>query len=361
MKKLQRTRNEILAIRLMRTAIVLLSGTLAFYARPTFGQHGGSGSGHTGSGHASGGGHSGGTVASSSGRSSSGSTYVSGQGGTSSFSSQGSPNAYAGSGSRLGSLASAESHFGGGNNTWIEPPAMQGRGTTPFGASAVRTVGAMTRAGAATAVDVHRPHVPIVGIYVPNAFMERNERLAEGPFLGTTITVRPPIVHKPRHFRNSHNFLIVGGCFDGFFPGLCGSAFWLGSGWGYGANCDPSEGCNGNGYLDGSPAGGYEMDLQSEAPSHEYGPFSWGEAPGFNSEEESPKARVPVVIYLRDGTSYGVTDYWLKAGRLIYLTTYGGENTIPVEMLDLQKTVDVNAALGVEFTLRNQRLGREQR
>jgi hypothetical protein len=103
------------------------------------------------------------------------------------------------------------------------------------------------------------------------------------------------------------------------------------------------------------------MDVQSEAPSCESGPFSWEESPGFNSGGAAPKPRVPVVIYLRDGTSYGVTDYWLSAGKLSYLTTYGGENSIPVEMLDLQKTVDENAAQGLEFTLRNQRLGQEQR
>jgi hypothetical protein len=34
------------------------------------------------------------------------------------------------------------------------------------------------------------------------------------------------------------------------------------------------------------------------------------------------------------------------------LISYGGENTIDLDDLDVQKTVDVNASRGVEFTLK---------
>lgn len=59
----------------------------------------------------------------------------------------------------------------------------------------------------------------------------------------------------------------------------------------------------------------------------------------------------PFVLYLKDGTSYAVTRYWVAGGKLHYVTTYGGENSIPIENVNVQKTVDENAALGHPFTL----------
>jgi hypothetical protein len=60
-----------------------------------------------------------------------------------------------------------------------------------------------------------------------------------------------------------------------------------------------------------------------------------------------------VVIYLKDGTVYVVTDYWLAAGELHYAMNDGQQYTIDVNQIDLQKTVDVNAKRGVAFTLYN--------
>jgi hypothetical protein len=365
MYRLQRIRKEALYQHLIRTALLLLAARLMICAQPACGQHSSAGGGHAGAAHVSGAGHSGGISAARSTMStpSSGSAHAPVPGAIPRASIHSPSHVFVGSGSRPGNVASSESHFSSGNNTWVEPPGTQAREGTTFAASAMSTTGSMTRAWAGAAVDIHRPQVPIVGIFVSSAFIERKERLAEGPFLGTTTIMRPPSIHDRRHFRDFKNSLFVGGCLDGFFPGLCGSAFWLGPAWGYGANCDPSVDCDGNGYLDESTVGRYGMgvDVQSESKSAEYGPFSWDGAQGFNSEDAPPKSRVFIVIYLTDGTSYGVTDYWLTAGKFNYLTTYAGENSIPMEMLDLQKTVDENAARGMEFTLRNQRLGQEQR
>jgi len=35
-----------------------------------------------------------------------------------------------------------------------------------------------------------------------------------------------------------------------------------------------------------------------------------------------------------------------------YITNYGGENTLDMGQLDLQRTVDENARTGVDFTLK---------
>jgi hypothetical protein len=64
------------------------------------------------------------------------------------------------------------------------------------------------------------------------------------------------------------------------------------------------------------------------------------------------KAEQPItLLQLRDGSMYGLTDYWVKDGELHYTTTYGGQNSLPFERIDFEKTVQLNADRGVPFVL----------
>jgi hypothetical protein len=66
-----------------------------------------------------------------------------------------------------------------------------------------------------------------------------------------------------------------------------------------------------------------------------------------------PKVARPVtLLQLKDGSMYGLTDYWLEDGRLHYITSYGGENSLAIERVDLDQTVKLNWERGVEFVLR---------
>ncbi|HVB87474.1 MAG TPA: hypothetical protein VNK23_12510 [Candidatus Dormibacteraeota bacterium] len=58
------------------------------------------------------------------------------------------------------------------------------------------------------------------------------------------------------------------------------------------------------------------------------------------------------LLYLSDGTNFEVTSYWLAGGEMHYVTSYGGENAVPIGKIDLQRTVNANATRGVAFTLR---------
>jgi PDZ domain-containing protein len=58
-----------------------------------------------------------------------------------------------------------------------------------------------------------------------------------------------------------------------------------------------------------------------------------------------------LVIYLRDGSGYGATDYWITDGMLHLVTTYDIEKSFVFEQIDWQRTVDDNAARGVYFKL----------
>ena len=68
-----------------------------------------------------------------------------------------------------------------------------------------------------------------------------------------------------------------------------------------------------------------------------------------------------VELYLKDGTIYEVTDYWLVNDQLHFRTAEEGgtklvEHVIDFDQLDLQKTIDVNTDRGFRFVLRNEPL-----
>jgi hypothetical protein len=64
------------------------------------------------------------------------------------------------------------------------------------------------------------------------------------------------------------------------------------------------------------------------------------------------KGEEPVaLLQLLDGSMYGLTRYWLQGTTLHYVTTYGGENSVPLERIDFAKTTELNAARGTPLDL----------
>ncbi len=107
-------------------------------------------------------------------------------------------------------------------------------------------------------------------------------------------------------------------------------------------------------FAEGPLPAGQQME---EAPSEGY----YGETyqpsaesqPGGQPPAASQQAsRPPTLLQLKNGLMYGLTDYWLEDARLHYITSYGGENSAPLEEIDFDKTVQLNWERGVEFVLR---------
>ena len=327
-------------------AAILFAATLALAPLPTFAQHGGGGGG--GGAHGGGGGMGGGSHASSG--VGGGSHVTTSSSGSGSASGHATTSTATGSGGNAGtsvnhwwnpfhsnSTTSAGNppveRFAAGNNTWVEPPARGVHDTT--GAVATNNV-----RGVSTGMRPEissPPHIPVVP--------------------------RRPIIFAP---------------FNPFFPfGFFGPGFGFGFGGFYGAfgPCDPFWGCYGYGFGDnggygyyGGSFSGYGADLsysgsedmspgEDSTPSQEMAPTLFAQSPETPQGEESATAEpaakpVTAVLYLKDGSSYAVTDYWLADGKIHYITSYGGENSVDQSALDLQRTVDENAAQGLTFTLR---------
>jgi hypothetical protein len=175
------------------------------------------------------------------------------------------------------------------------------------------------------------------------------------PFTASSITTkpRPPhIIHPPGVFTPYYPLFPAFG-FYGFSP-------FFGYGWG----CDPFDwsafGCDSLGFGYGYGPGGYYApgwDDNSAPPPPEEDSNDSSFSTWQNPPDENPQSNVAIsipntVIYFRDGSAYEVTDYWLADNKLHYVTNYGGENAVELSRIDMQRTVDANAARGVNFTLR---------
>jgi len=65
----------------------------------------------------------------------------------------------------------------------------------------------------------------------------------------------------------------------------------------------------------------------------------------------STQLTVSMLLYVQDGSAFEVTDYWVDGDILDYVTVDGTRDSFNVATLDLQRTIDANARVGLKFTL----------
>jgi len=208
-------------------------------------------------------------------------------------------------------------------------------------------------------------HMPVSGAHItPPLRRMTGTGAAPRPFWFLTRQPASGAPHvftpRPRRPRFFDGFGFFGGTFGFGFPFV---------GLGFYPNCNPfwawpwAYGCASFGYWDGFAYWpGYFSGAVTEYTREEPQETEPTEEPATNtfippppepsSPDEIQAEKSLVVLYMKNGAVYAVTDYWVADGKLHYLTAYGAENTIDMDDLDLQKTVDVNANRGVSFTLK---------
>jgi len=326
-----------------------LASALIFASPSVLAQHGG---GHAGGGHAGGGGHAAGF----------GSGHSSGP-------SHATPPSHAYSKPQVGPINAARMP-----SASSLPPGMVGAlhrpaapGTVPFsGPPAHTTIGFPPAAGRVTTPS----GAPLRS--APLTFYGEGHQIWQEPapstpaanLRGATVVGRP----QPPHIFHQPWFFYPSGYYPGF--GFYGFTPFLGFGWGPG--CDPFDpwlfGCGaygmgygfnypyGYGYGYGDyypPAWGYGGTASPDENSNEPAPSLWQNPPagGADSQSEVEASQPYSVLYLQDGTNYDIRDYWVADGKLHYVTSYGGENSVDLSQVDLQRTVDANASRGLSFSL----------
>ncbi len=176
------------------------------------------------------------------------------------------------------------------------------------------------------------------------------------------IVPTPPHRFEPRHRRRHEP--IFGGF--GFFGGGFGVPFF---GFALIPDCAPlwdgalALDCAPFGYWDGSGSSfaddsgqnyvnGTQEEDQQDVESRETNPGTYETPPQSATEDDRNVPQEPLtVLWMKNDTSYAVTSYWLADGKLHYVTSYGGEDAMGMDELDLQRTVDANANQGVGFVL----------
>jgi hypothetical protein len=212
---------------------------------------------------------------------------------------------------------------------WMQAPAaLAQRGAHPAGGG---------RAGGGAPVVAPRVPVPPIGYAViprPRGVAAPTPSGVGAPVSLQRLRFRPG---PSRGFRGP----LFGPRFFRFGRGLRFNSYWwpgCGPVWGW------EFGCSG-----AAPyRSGFEnyVAVQSyENPSYVY---------GYGSE-----GRDLIWLYLKDGTVYGVSDYWFLNGE-VHFKAVGeggvpsGEQMIGAEELDVQKTSDVNTARGFRVVMRDE-------
>jgi len=75
------------------------------------------------------------------------------------------------------------------------------------------------------------------------------------------------------------------------------------------------------------------------------------EALDAGNNSSSANANPVTLLQLLDGSMYGLTGYRVIGRDLHYTTTYGGQNSIPLDRIDFTQTLKLNANRQVPFTL----------
>ena len=211
-----------------------------------------------------------------------------------------------------------------------------------------RPVGGVPIPGLRTPVSPFRTPLTGSGILFSSRPPRRPFIGPVGPFLGTN-----------RLFGLAYNPFLFGGCNP--FWGLANGCGFLAPYYGYGVGYFPPAYPSSPGYPSAAPdyPSGPVYTPPDSSATLQYTP-PMGQYPSLASlppedlsasTDLSTRVLKEVLLYFKDGSVFSVASYTVSDGRLHYVTGYGHKNDVAVDQLDLQKTIQANAARGVAFTL----------
>ena len=203
------------------------------------------------------------------------------------------------------------------------------------------------------------PRIPSTLLWSPPLFRIRHD--------GKVSFVSSPVRPHRGFFSNRFPRFSPSGCFfngvtqvcffEPFLPLLCFSGAFdpFYSGFGFGG-----DSLDLGGDLNSQSPTQWEMSAMpptanpsDDDTTEESSPVHPGATLGAATEDRAVGKGVFLLV-LNNGTSHGVTDYWIADGYLEYISPDGTRSHIPLEALNLQSTVIQNAPRGLPFILRSQ-------
>ena len=169
----------------------------------------------------------------------------------------------------------------------------------------------------------------------PAAFRVGRTDLTRHPIIGT----RPPLfLLRPPFFNSCFGHAFCSGFSFGFAsPLFCDPLFGFG-------RCFPFFGLAFGFRGDSFSAGAQPQDVASSASD-------LGSPPTASSTDDTGRNHPIILLQLKNGWMYGLTDYWVEGDNLYYVTNYGGKNSVRLDLIDLGTTIRLNSERGIEFSL----------
>lgn len=193
-------------------------------------------------------------------------------------------------------------------------------------------------------------------VAAPHAFAPRSAPAMMGHPRGSPRPAGAGVNGQHFHQHSSHvvhHHVVFGPGFHRFRHGY--NYWWPYGWWGYGCPYDWDWGYNCYSYTWPSYGYGYGYGLGDDPPSYGARVQNAPPAYAYPAYRYDREQRGLTELYLKDGTVYRVSDYWLEDGKIHFRTSDGAvEHALDVDQLDLQTTVDVNTRRGLRFTLRNE-------
>ncbi len=196
---------------------------------------------------------------------------------------------------------------------------------------------------------------------IPSTLLWSPRLFPPGP--GGRVSLVSSSMHPHRAFFNRFPRFSSSGCFwngitqacffEPFSPLLfCSADFgFFDSGFG-GDSLDPGDGLNSQGLPQSEMSAVPPPAASDDDSAVGNSPVRPGFTSGLETEERDPGKGVFLLV-LNNGASRAVIDYWVADGYLEYISPDGSRSHIPLEALDLQRTVSQNAPRGLPFVLRS--------
>lgn len=196
---------------------------------------------------------------------------------------------------------------------------------------------------------------------IPSTLLWSPRLFPPGP--GGRVSFVSSAMHPHRAFFNRFPRFSSSGCFwngitqvcffEPFFPLLfCSADFgFFDSGFG-GDSLDLGDGLNSQGLMQSEMSAVPPANASDDDTALGNSPVRHGFTSGLETEERDLGKGVFLLV-LNNGASRAVIDYWVADGYLEYISPDGTRSHIPLEALDLQRTVSQNAPRGLPFVLRS--------
>lgn len=141
--------------------------------------------------------------------------------------------------------------------------------------------------------------------------------------------------------------------------------FWVDPFWGwpaggYGYYASPNYGVYS--YPDSGSYAPYDNAAPPEQPDNSYDSYDESNSnnnwvtPNSVSPSYAPNSgavSVPVLIFMKNGSVYTVSDYWMTNDEFYYVLSDGSQHSVSMDQVDLTRTNSENAKSGVKFIFKS--------